>query len=154
MRLVVAVAAAAAVGAAFAPAAMAQDTTGVGAVRGVVADGRQSPVRDVAICLEGAGQCTASDEIGRFVLDRVRVGTYRLEIIPTNQPRFHTAGTTVNDTRAGSEAGPAGGTARISSVPAPAGSRSNTMALCVRVSVQVSSGRSRYSKRSGRAGSK
>jgi hypothetical protein len=70
------------------PAALAQDTTGVGGVRGAVSDTRQQSVRDVAICLEGTGQCTASDANGRFVLEGVRVGTYRLEVIPPNQPRF------------------------------------------------------------------
>jgi hypothetical protein len=59
---------------------VAQDTTGVGAVRGLVADTRRAPARDVAICLESTGQCTASDADGRFVIERVRVGTNRLEI--------------------------------------------------------------------------
>ena len=56
------------IGLVFAPAAFAQDTTGVGAVRGVVADTRQAPIGDVAICLEGTGLCTASDADGRFVV--------------------------------------------------------------------------------------
>jgi hypothetical protein len=71
-----------------ASAAWAQDTTGVGAVRGVVVDAKQAPSRDVAVCLDGTGQCTASDAAGRFVVEGVRVGTYRLEIIPPSQPRF------------------------------------------------------------------
>lgn len=68
--------------------AAAQDTTGVGAVRGVVADSRQAPARDVAICVDGTGQCAASDAEGRFSIEAVRVGTYRLEILPPGQPRF------------------------------------------------------------------
>lgn len=79
---------AAALGLGLAPAASAQDTTGVGGVRGVVTDAREVPARDVAICIEGTGQCTASDPDGRFVVEGVRVGTYRLEIIPPSQPRF------------------------------------------------------------------
>ncbi|HEY6508722.1 MAG TPA: carboxypeptidase regulatory-like domain-containing protein, partial [Vicinamibacterales bacterium] len=68
-----------------------QDTAGVGAVRGTVADTSGSALRDVAVCVVGTGQCAVSDEGGRILIEGVRAGVYRLEIVAPNQPALTSA---------------------------------------------------------------
>jgi len=58
----------------------AQDTAGVGTVRGTV-EGEDGPAADVAVCVASTAQCAVSDARGRFVLDGVRPGVYQLEVI-------------------------------------------------------------------------
>jgi outer membrane receptor protein involved in Fe transport len=68
--------------------AAAQDTAGVGAVRGAVVDGALRPAADVAVCLEATAQCDVTGADGRFAIAGVRAGAYRLEIIPPGRPGF------------------------------------------------------------------
>jgi hypothetical protein len=63
---------------------LAQDTVGVGTIRGQLAAGRAA-AGDVAVCIRATGQCTVSDSDGRFVLS-VRPGTYVLEIVAPGAP--------------------------------------------------------------------
>ncbi|MEW6322648.1 MAG: TonB-dependent receptor [Acidobacteriota bacterium] len=71
---------------AVAAAAAAQDTAGVGTIRGAVAapDGRPAP--DVAVCVTATGQCGVSGSDGGFTITDVRAGTYRLEIVAPGRP--------------------------------------------------------------------
>jgi hypothetical protein len=70
---------------ASAGSAAAQDTTGVGAIRGAVVSAAQQPARDVAVCVPEISRCVVTDADGRFALADVRQGRYRLEIIPGGQ---------------------------------------------------------------------
>jgi ligand-binding SRPBCC domain-containing protein len=63
----------------------AQDTAGVGTLRGHVTDSAGARVRDAAVCVPATSQCTVSDAEGNFVLS-VRPGTYALEIAAPGQP--------------------------------------------------------------------
>lgn len=65
--------------------AAAQDTAGVGTVRGIVTrpNGGGSP--DVAVCIPATSQCTVTDAEGRFLL-AVRPGAYTLEIRSPGAP--------------------------------------------------------------------
>jgi hypothetical protein len=64
----------------------AQDTTGVGAVRGEVQTPLAQPAPDVAVCLPEISRCVVTDAEGRFAINDVRAGRYRLEIIAPGQP--------------------------------------------------------------------
>jgi len=65
----------------------AQDTGGVGAVRGqVTGSGDAAP--DVAVCIIATGQCDVTGADGRFAIDGVRAGAYRLEILAPGRPGF------------------------------------------------------------------
>jgi outer membrane receptor protein involved in Fe transport len=70
-----------------APAA-AQDTAGMGAVRGVAADAAGRPVANVAVCVTATTQCDVTADEGRFAIAGVRAGTYQLEIIAPGRPGF------------------------------------------------------------------
>jgi hypothetical protein len=70
---------------------LAQDTAGVGTIRGRVADASGARVPDVAVCVPATGQCTVSDTTGAFVLV-VRPGTYSLEIVRPGAPLVVTDG--------------------------------------------------------------
>lgn len=61
--------------------ATAQDTSGVGTLRGTVVDAGGRPAPDVAICIAAAGQCDATSAEGRFSIAGVRAGRYQLEIL-------------------------------------------------------------------------
>lgn len=69
----------------FALAVMAQDTTGIGILRGVVKDAAGSPVVNVKVCIAALGRCATSDAQGAFSLVDVRAGKYTLEITAPNQ---------------------------------------------------------------------
>jgi len=66
----------------------AQDTSGVGLVRGVVVSGQNAPMPDAAVCLVATSQCGVSDRRGVFLIRDVRPGTYKLEVVAPNQPAF------------------------------------------------------------------
>ena len=63
-------------------AAQAQDTTGVGAIRGVVLDAAGQPAGGVRVCALGTASCATSDARGVFRIGELRAGGYRLEILP------------------------------------------------------------------------
>ena len=67
-------------------ALVAQDTTGVGAVRGVVRSALFTPAPDVAVCLPEISRCVVTDPQGEFALPDVRQGRYRVEIISPGGP--------------------------------------------------------------------
>jgi outer membrane receptor protein involved in Fe transport len=58
----------------------AQDTAGVGLLRGVVSEPDGAPAPDVAICVTAISQCAVTGPDGRFEM-AARPGTYRLEIV-------------------------------------------------------------------------
>jgi TonB dependent receptor/Carboxypeptidase regulatory-like domain/TonB-dependent Receptor Plug Domain len=62
--------------------AAAQDTTGVGAIRGVVTDGAGQPAEGVRVCALDTAPCATSDARGVFRIGELRAGRYRLEILP------------------------------------------------------------------------
>jgi len=62
--------------------AAAQDTTGVGAISGVVVNTAGQPAQGVRVCALDTASCTISDSRGVFRLGELRAGGYRLEILP------------------------------------------------------------------------
>ena len=66
-------------------AALAQDTTGVGAVAGVVTGANRQPSAHVVICVAETTRCGLTDEAGRFRLGDLRAGRYTLQITPPGQ---------------------------------------------------------------------
>lgn len=66
----------------------AQDTTGAGAIAGMVMTHDKQPGLAVTICLAETIRCVVSDDAGRFRIPDVRSGSYRLEITPPGEPRF------------------------------------------------------------------
>jgi len=64
---------------------LAQDTAGVGTMRGRVTDAAGAGATAVAVCVPATAQCTVSDAEGRFAL-AVRPGSYKLEIAAPGQP--------------------------------------------------------------------
>ena len=65
-----------------AASAAAQDTTGVGAIRGVVVDAAGRPAEGVRVCALDTASCATSDARGVFRIGELRAGAYRLEILP------------------------------------------------------------------------
>src|SRR5215831_15816172 len=65
--------------------AVGQDTTGVGAVVGVVSGADQQPSAHVVICVAETTRCGLTDEAGRFRLGDLRAGRYTLQITPPGQ---------------------------------------------------------------------
>ena len=65
-----------------APSASAQNTTGVGAIGGVVVDAAGRPAEGVRVCALDAASCATSDARGVFRIGELRAGAYRLEILP------------------------------------------------------------------------
>ncbi len=72
----------------LAVSAAAQDTTGVGAIRGSVTGAAGGPAPRVKICVLTTEQCAVSDAQGRFSITGVRAGHYVLEITPPDRPLF------------------------------------------------------------------
>ncbi len=68
------------------PVVAAQDTAGVGTIRGTVSGADGLPVAAVAVCVPATGQCGVSGEDGAFTLADVRAGVYQLEIVAPGQP--------------------------------------------------------------------
>ena len=64
---------------------LAQDTAGVGTLRGRVTDSAGARATNVAVCVPATSQCAVTDADGSFVLP-VRPGTYSLEISAPGQP--------------------------------------------------------------------
>ena len=60
----------------------AQDTTGVGAITGVVVNSVRQPAEGVRVCALDTPSCATSDARGAFRIGELRAGTYRLEILP------------------------------------------------------------------------
>ncbi len=68
----------------------AQDTTGTGAIAGVVMTHDKKPGLAVTVCLVDSIRCVLSDDAGKFRLTDVRSGAYRLEVTPPGEPGFVT----------------------------------------------------------------
>src|SRR4051812_47809309 len=62
--------------------AAAQDTTGVGAISGVVNDAAGQPAAGVRVCALDSASCATSDARGVFRIGGLRAGAYRLGILP------------------------------------------------------------------------
>ncbi len=62
--------------------AAAQDTTGAGAITGVVVDSAGQPAEGVRVCALDTAACATSDARGVFRIGDLRAGGYRLEILP------------------------------------------------------------------------
>ena len=62
--------------------ANAQDTTGTGAIAGVVRRAGGAVVEGVRVCALGSSSCATTDARGAFRIDRLRPGTYQLELVP------------------------------------------------------------------------
>ena len=65
-----------------ATSASAQDTTGVGAISGVVVNAAGQPAEGVRVCALDTASCATSDARGAFRIGELRAGAYRLEILP------------------------------------------------------------------------
>ena len=63
----------------------AQDTTGVGVLRGIVKDAAGAPVKDVRVCVVALNRCATTDAQGAFSLVDLRADKYALEITAPNQ---------------------------------------------------------------------
>lgn len=70
----------------FSFVAQAQDTTGVGAVIGVITDVDGRPVPHARVCALGTVRCAITDAAGQFRLLDLRAGRYRLRIFAPNRP--------------------------------------------------------------------
>ena len=68
--------------------ASAQDTTGVGAIGGVVVNAAGEPAEGVRICALDTASCAISDARGRFRIGELRAGEYRLEVLPLEGQPF------------------------------------------------------------------
>jgi hypothetical protein len=62
--------------------AASQDTTGVGAIKGVVVNAAGQPAEGVRVCALDTASCATSDARGVFGIGELRAGRYRLEILP------------------------------------------------------------------------
>ena len=62
--------------------ATAQDTTGVGAISGVVLNAAGRAVEGVRVCVLDTAACATSDADGAFRIGDLRARAYRLEILP------------------------------------------------------------------------
>jgi TonB-dependent receptor-like protein/carboxypeptidase family protein len=60
----------------------AQDTTAVGAIRGVVVNAAGQPAEGVRVCALDTTSCSISDARGVFRIGELRAGGYRLEVLP------------------------------------------------------------------------
>ena len=66
-------------------ATLAQDTTGIGVLRGLVKDAAGAPVKEVKVCIAALDRCATTDAQGAFSLVDIRAGKYTLEITAPNQ---------------------------------------------------------------------
>lgn len=66
----------------IAATASAQDTTGVGAIKGVVVKADGAPAEGVRVCALDTSSCAISDARGAFRIAELRANAYRLEILP------------------------------------------------------------------------
>ena len=58
----------------------AQDTTGVGALSGLVQDVKKQPLNSVELCISSSNNCGKSDNLGRFRFTGLRPGNYILDV--------------------------------------------------------------------------
>ncbi|HVH28003.1 MAG TPA: TonB-dependent receptor [Vicinamibacterales bacterium] len=65
-----------------ATSAVAQNTTGAGAITGVVVSAAGEPAEGVRVCALDTAWCATSDAKGAFRIGELRAGAYRLEILP------------------------------------------------------------------------
>jgi hypothetical protein len=75
--------------------ALAQDTTGVGAITGRVVNAAREPIADVRICALDTSLCTNSGDDGTFRLSGLRAGAYQLEVLPASGLPFTSEPVTV-----------------------------------------------------------
>ncbi|HYO82633.1 MAG TPA: TonB-dependent receptor [Bryobacteraceae bacterium] len=80
--------------------APAQDTTGTGAIYGVVNDSQRQPAAGVRVCIESIVRCATSATDGRFRIEGVRAGAYQLTV---SLPGGGTAAAAAVEVRAGLE---------------------------------------------------
>jgi hypothetical protein len=66
----------------MATSASAQDTTGVGAISGVVVNAAGQRTEGVRVCALDTASCATTDAQGVFRIGDLRAGAYRLEILP------------------------------------------------------------------------
>jgi hypothetical protein len=66
----------------LATSAAAQDTTGAGAIGGVVVNAAGQPTEGVRVCALDTDACVTSDARGAFRITELRAGAYRLEVLP------------------------------------------------------------------------
>ena len=67
-------------------AASAQDTAGVGALRGTVVSASGAPAAEVGVCIQQLGRCVVSDARGEFAIPDVRPDRYDVEVVATGRP--------------------------------------------------------------------
>ncbi len=67
--------------------AAAQDTTGVGAIAGVVRRAAGELAEGVRVCALGSSVCATTDADGAFRLEGLRAGSYQLELVPLTSAR-------------------------------------------------------------------
>jgi hypothetical protein len=72
--------------AALPAAARAQDTAGVGAIRGTVTTAAGAPAANVGICIAALARCEVTGERGGFTLADLRPGEYDIEITSAGRP--------------------------------------------------------------------
>jgi hypothetical protein len=68
-----------------------QDTTGVGAIVGVVMDAANTPAAAVRVCVLPTTRCVTTDDKGQFRIGELRPGRYQLEATGKNQPPVRSA---------------------------------------------------------------
>ena len=66
--------------------AQAQDTAGVGAVRGTVVAANGTPAAEVGVCIQQLGRCVVSDTRGSFAITDLRPDRYDVEVVATGRP--------------------------------------------------------------------
>jgi hypothetical protein len=64
------------------PPLPAQNTTGVGAIAGIVHGPDGKVAADVRVCALGSSSCATTDAAGRFRIEGLRAGAYQLELVP------------------------------------------------------------------------
>jgi hypothetical protein len=84
----------------FLAVAPAQDTTGVGSIRGVIKTPTGAPAADVKVRALDLARCSTSDSSGNYRLAEVRSGSYQLEVTVPGQAPFRTS---IVEIRAGLE---------------------------------------------------
>ena len=84
----------------FGSTAAAQDTTGVGAISGVVVNAAGVPAEGVRVCALDTASCASTNARGAFRIGELRAGAYRLEILPLQGLPFTSAPV---DVRAGQD---------------------------------------------------
>ena len=66
--------------------AIAQDTTGVGTIRGTVLTASGQPAVDVGICIASLSRCVVTDDRGAFAVADLRPDRYDVEIVAAGRP--------------------------------------------------------------------